>query len=104
MPGAEPRASWRGLFRRLEILPVPCQYILSLMLFILDNPNNFQTVSEVRGPHTRTKNELLISNTNLTSDEKSYKAALLGKDDKKDPVLYFQWIYVVVGILWSMDP
>jgi len=45
MSGAEPRASCRGLFRRLEILPVPCQYTLSLMLFIIDNPNNFQTVS-----------------------------------------------------------
>jgi hypothetical protein len=45
MSGAEPRASCRGLFRRLEILPVPCQYTLSVMLFIVDNPNNFQTVS-----------------------------------------------------------
>ena len=42
VPGAEPRASCRGLFRRLEILPVSCQYILSLMLFIVDNPDNFR--------------------------------------------------------------
>jgi hypothetical protein len=42
MSGTEPRASCRGLFRKLEILPVPCQYTLSLMLFIIDNPNNFQ--------------------------------------------------------------
>jgi hypothetical protein len=42
-------------YRRLEILPVPCQYILSLMLFITDNPNNFQTVSEVHGLHTGCK-------------------------------------------------
>ena len=40
MSRAEPRASCRSLFRRLEILPVPCQYLLSLMLFIIDNPNN----------------------------------------------------------------
>jgi hypothetical protein len=32
MSGAEPRASCRGLFKKLEILPVPCQYILSLVL------------------------------------------------------------------------
>jgi len=95
MPGAEPRASCRGLFKRLKILPVPCQYILSLMLFILNNPNNFQTVSEVHGPHTRSKNQLFISNTNLTSVEKCYKAALLGEDDKKEPVWYFQWIHVL---------
>ena len=41
MSGAEPRASCRVLFRKLETLPVPCHYILSLVLFIIDNPNNF---------------------------------------------------------------
>ena len=37
MSVAEPRASCRGLFRGLEILPVPCQYILSLMPFYICN-------------------------------------------------------------------
>jgi len=36
------------LRRKAEILPVPCQYILSLMLFIRDNPNNFQTGLEIQ--------------------------------------------------------
>jgi len=31
-------------------------------------------------------------------------AAVLGEDDKKDDVLYFQWIHVVVGIIWLMVP
>jgi len=97
MPGAEPRASCRSLFRRPEILPVPCQYILSLMPFIIDNPNNLQRVSEVHGLHTRSRNQLFIPNTNLPSIQKCYKAALLGEDD-----LYFQWIHVVVGIVWSV--
>jgi hypothetical protein len=70
MSGAEPRASCRGLFRRLEILPVPCQYILFLMLFIIDNPNNFQTVAEVYGLYTRSKNQLFIPNTNLRGVQK----------------------------------
>jgi hypothetical protein len=70
MSGAEPRASCRGMLRKLEILPVPCQYILSLMLFIIDNPNHFQTGSEIHGLHTRSKNQLFIPNTNLTSDQK----------------------------------
>jgi len=106
MSGAEPRASCRGLFRRLEILPVPCQYtcILYLMLFIIDNPNNFQTVSEVHGLHTRSKSQLFIANANLTSVQKCYKAAVLGEDDKKDAVLYFKWIHVVVSIVWSGVP
>jgi len=64
------------------------------MLFIIDNPNNFQTVSEVHGPHTRSRTQLFIPNTNLTSVE-CYKAALLGEDDKKYTVLYFQWIHVL---------
>jgi len=41
--GADPRTSCKVLFRKLEILLVPFQYILFLMLFIIDNPNNFQT-------------------------------------------------------------
>jgi len=66
MSGAEPRASCRGLFRKLEILPVPCQYVLSLMLFIIDNPNNFQTGLEIHGLHTRSRNQLFIPVANLT--------------------------------------
>jgi len=70
MSGAESRASCRGLFRRLEISPVPCQYILSVMLFIIDNRNNSRTVSELRGLHIRSKNQLSIPYTNLTSVHK----------------------------------
>jgi hypothetical protein len=70
MSGPEPRASCRGFFRKLEILPVPCQYILSLMLFIIDNPNNFQTGLEIHGLHTRSKNQLFVPAANLTSVQK----------------------------------
>ena len=70
MSGAEPRAFCRILFRKLEILPVPCHYILSLMLFIMDNPNNFQTGLEILGLHTRSKNQLFIPVANLTSLQK----------------------------------
>jgi hypothetical protein len=31
--GAQPRTSCRGIFKQFEILPVPCQYIHSLMNF-----------------------------------------------------------------------
>ena len=70
MYGAEPRASCRGLFRKLEILPVPCHYILSLKLFIGDNPINFQRGLEIHGLHTRSKNQLFIPTANLTSVQK----------------------------------
>jgi len=68
--GAEPRASCRDLFRKLEISPVPCQYILSLMLFIRHNPNNFQTGLEIHGLHTRRKIQLFIPIANLTNAQK----------------------------------
>jgi len=87
MPGAEPRTSWRGLFRRLEILPVPYQYILSLMLFILDNPNNFQAVSEVHVPHTRSKNQLQIQTSQVLKNV--MKLLCLGKMIKKTPFCIF---------------
>jgi len=36
MSGVGPRSSCRNLFRKLNILPIACQYILSLKLFIVD--------------------------------------------------------------------
>ena len=75
--GAEQRASCRGLFWKLEILPVPCQYILSLMLFIIDNPNNFQTGLEIHGLHTRSKNQLFIPIANPKSVQKGITYSVL---------------------------
>jgi len=40
MAGAYPRTSCRRLFKKLEILPVLWQYVLSLMNFIIDNQEN----------------------------------------------------------------
>ena len=37
--GSRPRDSYRGLFRKLRILPLQSQYILSLLLFVLNNKN-----------------------------------------------------------------
>jgi hypothetical protein len=41
--GVEARRSCRGLFEKLDNLSVPCQYILSLIVFVIDNQNNFYT-------------------------------------------------------------
>ena len=40
------------------------------MLFIIDNPNNFQTGLEIRRLHTRIKNQHFIPIANLTSVQK----------------------------------
>jgi hypothetical protein len=43
MAGAQPRTSCRNLFRRLQIPPLPCQYIVSLIKFVVNNKEVFQT-------------------------------------------------------------
>jgi hypothetical protein len=42
MVGAHPRTSCRRLFKKLEILTVPSQYIYSLMSFFIGNQEYFQ--------------------------------------------------------------
>ena len=58
MAGAQPRTSCRSLFKQLEILPVPCQYILSLMNFIINNQENFQTNSSTHNINAGNEHDL----------------------------------------------
>jgi hypothetical protein len=39
------RESCRHLFRKLKILPLPSQYVLSLLLFVINNRNQFTIIS-----------------------------------------------------------
>jgi IS1 family transposase len=64
--GAHPRTSCRSLFKKLEILPVPCQYIFSLMNFLVDNQENFQTNSSIHSINTRNKHHLHRPIANLS--------------------------------------
>jgi hypothetical protein len=70
MPGVGPTDSCRGLFRKLDILPLSCEYILSLMLFVIDNQNNFRSGLEVRGLNARSKYQLYLSTSNLSVFQK----------------------------------
>jgi hypothetical protein len=65
-----PRSSCRNLFKKLNILPAPCQYILSLMLFIIDNQQDFSTNACVHGLDTRNKNHLHLPALSLTCTQK----------------------------------
>jgi len=56
--GAKPRTSCSSLFKQLEILPVPCQDILSLMTFLISNQGNFETDSSMHNMNARNKNHL----------------------------------------------
>jgi hypothetical protein len=59
------RSSCRGLFRKLKILPLAYQYILSLMLFIIDNLKDFPTNAYVHSLDTRNKNQLSLPTVSL---------------------------------------
>jgi serine/threonine protein kinase len=47
MVGIKPQNFCRGLFKRLQILPLPCEYVFSLLNFIINNQEHFQTNSAV---------------------------------------------------------
>jgi hypothetical protein len=42
MAGAHITTSCKSLFKQLDILPVPCQYTLPLMNFVINNQEKFQ--------------------------------------------------------------
>jgi len=65
MARAQPRTSYRSLFKQLEILPVPCHYIISLMKLIVNNQENFQTNWSIHNINTRNKHHLYRPNANL---------------------------------------
>jgi hypothetical protein len=65
MSGVGPRSSCRGLFRKLKILPVACHYILSLILFIINNLKDYPTNAHVHSLDTRNKNKLCLSTVSL---------------------------------------
>jgi hypothetical protein len=69
--GVKPRHSCRNLFKGLEILPLPCEYIFSLMNFIVNNQKLFQTNSAVHSVNTRNKHQLHRPIANLSCFQKS---------------------------------
>ena len=60
MSGIGLRSSCTNLFRKLNILPIACQYILSLMLFTVDNQKDFLTNAYVHRLATGNKNNLYL--------------------------------------------
>jgi len=60
----------RPLFKQLQILPLPSQYILSILLFVIKNKNLFQLNSQVHNIHTRSNDNLNLLSTGLTLVQK----------------------------------
>jgi len=66
MEGCGNRVLCRNLFKKLQILPLTSQYILSLLMFIVQNENFFSTNNENHNLDTRQRNNLHLHQANLT--------------------------------------
>jgi hypothetical protein len=64
------RDSCRDLFKNLKILPLQSQYILSLLLFVVDNKNKFKLNYNVYNMNTRQKYNYHLPSSNLSLYEK----------------------------------
>jgi hypothetical protein len=71
MVGVKPWNSCGNLFKRLEILSLPCEYIFSLINIIITNQKCFQTNSALHSVNTRNKNHLLRPIVDLSCFQKS---------------------------------
>jgi len=60
----------RQLFKHLQILSLPSQYIFSLLVFVIKNRNFFQSNSEIYNLNTRYNRNLHLPSTKLTSVQK----------------------------------
>jgi hypothetical protein len=68
---AKPQAPCRDLFKKLQILLHPREYIFSLLNYVINNPEHFQTNSVIRCVNTRNKHHLHRPTANLTCFQKS---------------------------------
>jgi hypothetical protein len=64
------RDSCRDLFKNLRILPLQSQYILSHLLFVVDNINKFKLIPNVYNMNTRKKYNYHLPPSNLSLYQK----------------------------------
>jgi hypothetical protein len=60
----------RELFMKMEILPIQSQFIFSLMLFVVNNKDQFKSNSEIYSRNTRHNNNVHYPTCNLTVFQK----------------------------------
>jgi hypothetical protein len=70
MEGWGNKVSYRILFKKLQILPLTSQYMLSLLLFVAQNKNLFSTNNENHNLDTRQRNSLYLLQAYLTIYQK----------------------------------
>jgi hypothetical protein len=62
--------SYTNLFKKLQILPLTSQYILSLLRFVVQNKNLFSKNIENHNIDTRQRSNLYLPQANLTIYQK----------------------------------
>jgi hypothetical protein len=70
MAGCRYRDSCRKLFINLEILPLPSQYIFSLLMFMIRNRSQFLVNSEIHHLNTRQHANFHQSSVNVVKYQK----------------------------------
>jgi len=70
MTKSNKRDTCRPLFKKLGILPLPSQYIFSLLLFVVTNKKLFLLNSQIHSIHTRHSDNLHVPQTGLTLVQK----------------------------------
>jgi hypothetical protein len=65
-----PRNSCREGFKKLGIFTVPCLYMYAMMLFVVKNPNLYQTNNSIHNLKTRQQDKLHVSSVRLSSIQK----------------------------------
>jgi len=70
MTNKSKRESCRPLYKQLQILTLPSQYIFSLLIFVVKNKDLFLSNSEIHTIDTRNNSNLHIPHTNLTLFQK----------------------------------
>ena len=70
MTNSNRRDTCRPLFNQLRILPLPSQYIYSLLLFVVTNKKLFLLNSQIYDINTRYNNNLHLPLTGLTLVQK----------------------------------
>jgi len=70
MEGCGNRVLCRNLFKKLQILPLTSQYMLSLLMFVVQKKNPFLTNTENHNLDTRQRSNLYLHQANLTIYQK----------------------------------
>jgi hypothetical protein len=66
MEGCGNRVSCRDLFRKFHILPLTSQYLLSLLMFVVQHKDLFITSIDSHNLETRQSNNLYTPQANLS--------------------------------------